>query len=208
MKRFWNRYKLTFYVLRHPFDGFYEMKFNRQGTLWIALINFLLLWISVSFKNQYTSVIVNQSYPLGLNSLRDGGTLLAMLVLWSVANWSVTSLTDGEGKLKEIFMANCYAMTPMILTYIPATLLSNVLAEGESAFFVLIIGVATVWFVLLVFVGMVTVHNYTAGKALVTVFLTLVALLVIVFLVALLSTLWQQLITFVRSIYTEIAFRY
>lgn len=208
MKRFWNRYKLTFYILRHPFDGFYDMKFNRQGTLGIALVNFLLLWISVSFKNQYSSVIVNQSYPLGLNSLADGSSLLAILVLWSIANWSVTSLTDGEGKFAEIIMANCYAMTPIILTYIPATMLSNVLAEGEGAIFGLIISVATAWFVLLAFVGMVTVHNYTASKALVTVFLTLVALVIIVFLIALLFTLWQQLYTFVSSIYTEMVYRY
>jgi hypothetical protein len=131
-----------------------------------------------------------------------------LLILWSAANWSVTSLTDGEGKFKEILMANCYAMTPMILIFIPASLFSNVLAEGEGAFYFLAVNIAIVWFVLLAYVGMVTVHNFTAGKALATLFLTVLALLIIAFLIALLFTLWQQLFTFVVSLYTEIVYRY
>ena len=208
LQNFWTRYKLVFYILLHPFDGFYQMKFEKKGKLTVAMVNFLLMWISYSFMSQYSSVVVNQTYPLFYNSLAEGGSLLMILILWSAANWSVTSLADGEGKFVEILMANCYAMTPMILTFIPAALLSNVLAEGEAAFYFLIVGTAVVWFVLLAYVGMVTVHNYTAGKALATIFLTLVALLIIVFLVALLFTLYQQLAVFVMGLYTEIAFRY
>ncbi|MCL1995134.1 MAG: YIP1 family protein, partial [Defluviitaleaceae bacterium] len=67
--------------------------------------------------------------------------------------------------------------------------------------------VGTAYFVFLVFAGLVTVHNYTASKAVSTVFLTFVALLVIVFLITLLFTLWQQLVVFAYSVYTEIMFR-
>jgi hypothetical protein len=208
MRKFWEHYKLTFYILRHPFDGFYVMKYEKRGRMSVAIVNFLLLWISFSFNQQYSSVVVNQRNPLTYNSFADGGALLGILLLWSIANWSVTSLTDGEGKLKEIIMANCYAMTPMVLTFIPATLLSNILAEGEAAFYTMIIGIAIALFLLLAYVGMLTVHNYTAGKALATVFLTLLALLIIAFLVSLLATLWQQLVTFAISIYTELAYRY
>jgi hypothetical protein len=208
MKKFWNHYKLTFYILRHPFDGFYAMKFEKKGRLSVALVNFLLMWISYSFMNQYSSIVVNQSHPMTMNSLYEGGSLFMLLILWSAANWSVTSLTDGEGKFKEILMANCYAMTPMILLFIPASLFSNALAEGEGAFYFLIVNIAIIWFVLLAYVGMVTVHNFTAGKALATLFLTLLALLIIAFLIALLFTLWQQLVTFVVSLYTEIENRY
>jgi hypothetical protein len=207
VSKFWEKYKLTFHLLAHPFDGFYAMKYEKRGSMLVAAVNFLLMWVSLSFRNQYASVVVNTGWPLAYNSLIDGGSLLLILVLWSAANWSVTSLTDGEGKFKEIIMANCYAMTPLILTFIPATLLSNLLALEESAFYFLIIIVAVVWFLLLAYVGMVTVHNFTAGKALATLFLTLLALLVIVFLIALLFTLYQQLYTFVYSIYIELVYR-
>jgi len=208
LSKLWNSYKLAFYILAHPFDGFYDMKFRGKGKLWVAAFNFLLMWASYSFNRQYAALIVNRSYPLSYNSLADGFTLLMLLILWCAANWSVTTLTGGEGRFPEIIMANCYAMTPMILVFIPAALLSNILAEGEGAFYILLIGISVVWFILLAFTGMVTVHNYTFGKALFTAFLTLLALLIIVFLIALLATLYQQLITFFLSIYREIIFRY
>ena len=207
IRAFWGRYKLLFYILRHPFDGFYVMKFENKGTLWVAFINFMLLWLSVSFNNQYASILVDQRYPLSLNSLRDGSSLLGFLILWSAANWSVTSLAGGEGRFKDIIMANCYALTPIILTFIPATLLSNVMTGDETAFYFMLINIGLVWFLMLAFVGMVTVHNYTAGKAFATLFLTVIAMLIIVFLIGLLIILWQQMLTFAFGIYRELQFR-
>lgn len=208
MRNFWSSYKQVFYIMRHPFDGFYAMKYEGKGRMSVAFVNFLLLWISYSFMNQYSSLVVNQRYPLAMNSIAEGFSLFSILILWSVANWSVTCLVDGEGKLKEIFMANCYAFTPIIMLFIPATLLSNVLADGEGAYYFLIVNFALAYFLFLAFVGMVTVHNFSASKALATLVFTVIALLIIAFLIGLLFTLWHQLYTFVYSIYTEITYRY
>jgi hypothetical protein len=133
--------------------------------------------------------------------------LLGALILFCVSNWSVTSLTNGEGKLKDIFMVVCYAMTPLVLTVIPATIISNVLSQEEADFYFMMLSIGMIYFVFLVFAGLVVVHNYTASKALLTVILTFVALLVIVFLITLLLTLWQQLYVFAYSIYVELMFR-
>ena len=208
LRRFWDDYKLCFYIMRHPVDGFYSMKHEGKGRMYIAVINFFLLWISFSFNSQYASLIVDTKYPLAMHSLYEGSSIFGILVLWSIANWSVTCLVDGEGKLKEIIMANCYAFTPMILLFIPSTLLSNVLAQGEGAFYTLIIGVSIAFFVMLAFFGMIQVHNFTVGKAIATVFATIVAILIIAFLASLLFTLWQQLLTFVIGIINEIRYRY
>jgi hypothetical protein len=116
-------------------------------------------------------------------------------------------LTDGEGRFKDIIMVVCYAMTPIVLTFIPAALFSNILTAEEGAFYFMIINLAIAWFAILVFAGLVTVHNYTATKAVATVLLTFVSLLIIVFLITLLFTLLQQLYIFLYSLYTEISFR-
>ena len=31
MKTFWEKYKLCFYIMRHPIDGFYAMKYEKKG---------------------------------------------------------------------------------------------------------------------------------------------------------------------------------
>jgi len=200
-------YSLPLRILVRPINGFYEMKFEGKGTVRLALFNFLLVCISFSFSNQYASVLVNDRHPLSLNSVRDFTMLSGLLILFCVSNWSVTSLTDGEGRLKDIIMAVCYAMTPLVLTIAPAAILSNFLAAEETGLYFLLMGAGMAYFILLVYVGLVVVHNYGAAKALLTVFLTFIALLIIVFLIALLFTLWQQLVSFAYSVYTELIFR-
>jgi len=200
-------YRLPLYIMVRPFDGFYDMKHRNEGRVWLAFLNLALVCASLAFSNQYASIFVNEQNPMTLNSFLDVIILCGALLLFCISNWSVSSLTDGEGKFKEIFMAVCYAMTPLILIIVPATIMSNALVAEETGFFMMIIGVAIVYFVFLAFAGLIVVHNYGASKALGTLFLTFVALVIIVFLITLLLTLWQQLISFVQSLYTEITFR-
>ena len=207
MKTLWQDYKLNFTIMRHPFEGFYAMKFGKKGKLRIAFINFFLLWLSVAFMSQYSSLIVSQRHPLGINSFYEGMSLFGAIFLWSAANWSVTCLWDGEGKFKEIIMSICYSLTPIILTFIPLTIISNFMAFGEEPFFFLVRSIAIAFFVFLAFIGMITVHNFTVVKAVFTIAATIFALLVIAFLASLLFTLWQQLFVFVLGIVNEIRFR-
>jgi len=205
--RIFGFYRLPLYIIVRPIDGFYAMKFEKQGTMKLALFNFLLLCIAFALNNQYTSLIVNPRHPLAINSLGDFSMLIGALVMFSISNWSVTCLTNGEGRFKDIIMAICYAVTPLILTLVPATILSNFLSYEETGFYHMLLSVGVFYFVLLVFIGLLTVHNYTVVKTIATIFLTFIALLVIVFLVSLLFTMWQQLVGFVMSLYTEIIFR-
>ena len=207
IKKVFGFYALPMYILVKPFDGFYEMKYLEKGTLKLAFLNFFLVLISYAINDQYAHLVVNPQNPLTLNSLLHWVMLASALLLFCVSNWSVTSLMDGEGRLKHIFMSVCYAMTPLVLTIVPATIISNALAYDEAGFYYIMMTVGMAYFVFLVFAGLVVVHNYSPGKAVMAVFLTFIALLVIVFLIALLLTLWQQLWVFAYSIYTELMFR-
>lgn len=207
IKKILYSYALPMRIMVRPFSGFYAMKFEGKGTVKLALFNFLLVAVSFSFSNQYASVLVNDRHPLTLNSLVDVTMLSAALILFCVSNWAVTSLTNGEGRFKDIIMAVCYAMTPLVLTIVPAAILSNFLSAEEVGLYFLLMSAGMAYFVFLVFIGLVTVHNYGAAKAVITVILTFVALLIIVFLLTLLFTLWTQLWGFAYSLYTELMFR-
>jgi len=207
IKKAFRFYALPMYIMVKPFDGFYDMKYQNQGTLKLAFLNFFLVLISYAINDQYAHIVVNPQNPLTLNSLMNWVMLTGALILFCVSNWSVTSLTDGEGKLKDIFMAVCYAMTPLVLTIVPATIISNFFSAEEAGFYYMLMSVGVIYFVFLVFAGLVVVHNYAPSKAVLTVVLTFVALLIIVFLLTLLLSLWQQLWVFAYSIYTELMFR-
>ncbi|MOA62650.1 hypothetical protein D3C78_1881390 [compost metagenome] len=66
---------------------------------------------------------------------------------------------------------------------------------------------ALIWCAGLLIAGTMTVHQFTMGKTLVTMLLTLIMAAIVIFLMLLLYSLFQQMIDFVYGIYTELIFR-
>lgn len=201
-----NYFKNPLYTLTHPVDGFYTMK-HGQGKVSLIFVNLFLFCISYSFQKQYAGFVINENNPLSYNSLMDLFTICLVFALWCVGNWSITTLTNGEGKFKEIAMAASYSLTPMIITFIPATLISNLFTEAEKEFYFILIGIAIFWFIVLLFVGTMSVHNFTVGKTVQTIFLTFISIMIILFIMLLIGSLISQVWNFFRSIYTEIIYR-
>lgn len=199
--------KFPLYLITHPFDGFYSMKHEKMGSTKITVLNIFLFWLVYSINKQYAGFVVNEINPFFLNSLIDLMSIVGFYLLWCVSNWSVTTLTNGEGRFKDITMAISYSFTPMILLFIPATILGRYVAQNEEAFYAMVIGISIVWFLILSFVGTMSVHNYSLLKTIVTIFLTFIAMLIIIFLTLLMFTLIQQVYMFFHSIYTELLYR-
>lgn len=199
--------KFPLHILVHPFDGFWDMKYEGKGKLRVAFGILLLLVATTIVQNQFAGFLVNYNDPRQLNSFTDFIYVLLPFFLWCIANWSITTLMDGEGKLREIITATAYSMLPLILIYLPTTLASRFMVGEETAFYYLLNSFAALWFLGLLFVGIMTVHQYTATKTIITMFLTVVAMLIIVFLGSLLFSMMQQIYEFIVNVYREIIFR-
>ncbi len=197
-----------FYTMTHPFNGFWEMKFEQKGRVKVALGILLLLTFLAILKAQYSGFVVNGSNPREFNSLDELKFILLPFALWCVANWSLTTLMDGEGKFREIVTATGYALMPFVVVYLPQLLYSRVITADESSFYYLLDAIAMIWFVWLLFVGTMTVHQYSAGKTAVTMLLTLVVIGILMFLGVLFFSMLQQMLSFAVSIYKELSFRY
>ena len=188
-------------------DGFYWIRHKEYGSVPIAILMVILFSISFSLNRLYASFVVNETDPRSVNSLTELAGVLVLFLLVCVGNWSITCLMDGEGRFKDIIIAVGYGITPATVGYVLATLLSRVIADNEQAFYGLLIGIGIAYAVMLVLIGIMQVHNYTLGKTLITLFLTFVAVLIIIFLALLLFNLVSQVITFFKSIYLELIFR-
>lgn len=114
---------------------------------------------------------------------------------------------DGEGKFKEIMMATGYALVPIVIIYTPMIIASRFMAEEETAFYYLMMSISSIWFVALLFVGIMTVHQYTVLKTMVTMLLTVVVMGIVIFLGTLVLSMLQQIIEFFVNIYRELTFR-
>lgn len=205
--RFLKEARYSLHVAFHPFDGFWDLKYENKGKLRIALVILLAVTVTMILKRQYAGYVVNFNHPLELNSFDELKYIVLPFLLWCVANWSLTTLMDGEGKFQEIVIATGYAMLPLILIYLPNMLLSNVITLREASFYYLLESAAALWFVWLLFIGTMTVHQYTVTKTIMTMLLTVVVMGVIIFLGLLFFSLIQQIVSFVYTIYQELSLR-
>jgi len=199
--------KYSLHVAFHPFDGFWDLKYENKGKLRIALIILLAVTVTMILNRQYAGYVVNYNHPLELNSIDELKYIVLPFLLWCIANWSLTTLMDGEGKFKEIVIATGYAMLPLILVYLPNILLSNFITLRESSFYYLLESAAGLWFIWLLFIGTMTVHQYTVTKTIATMLLTVVVMGVIIFLGLLFFSLIQQIVSFAYTIYQELSLR-
>jgi len=202
-------YQYPLHLIFHPFDGYWELKYerNQRTTLLIACMIMLLLTVTKILHAQYSGFLINFNNPKYLNSLLEVLYVMIPVLFWCVANWSLTTLMDGEGKFSEIFMSTCFALVPLLLIHFPWIWLSLVISAQETAFYYFSNALAVAWTVYLLFVGNMTVHQYTPAKTVLTMLLTLVAMAFMAFLCLLFFSLVQQIISFVVTIYQEIVLR-
>lgn len=199
--------KHLFYSLAHPANGFYEIRHEKKGSIFLAFALVLLYGISFSVNRQYASFIVNDVNPLSINSFMEVLSVIALFFLFAIGNWSITCLMEGEGRLVDILTITGYSLLPMVLMYLPCTLLSHIVAEKEEAFYFVLIGASILYFIVLEVIGLMTIHNFTFGKTLVIILLTIVAIFVILFLLLLLVSIVQQIMMFFGGIYDELMLR-
>ncbi len=196
----------AFHVIFHPFDGYWDLKHEKRGSMRAALT--ILLAAVAVFAYQ----AVGQAYlfnPRGGYSsiIMQLAGLLVPLLLYCAGNWCLTTLFEGEGSFKDIFIASCYSLTPIILLIPLATLLTHVLTNSEAGFVSLITGICYVWLFLLLFFGTMTTHDFTLGKNLLMTILTVVCMMVIMFVAVLFSSLLVKMVSFVSNIFTELSYR-
>ncbi|EHB62283.1 MULTISPECIES: Yip1 family protein [Paenibacillus] len=200
-------FKFPLHLIVHPFDGYWDLKYENRGRLGVAFSVLALVVIASIVQRQYAGFLVNFNDPRRLNSFDELLYIVLPFFLWCVSNWSVTTLMGGEGKFKEIVLASAYALIPMVLINPPMTLASRFMVQEETVFYYLLTMVATIWFIGLLFVGSMTIHQYSAGKTVLTMFLSVIVMLIIVFLGTLVFSMMQQIYTFLVNVYREIIFR-
>lgn len=201
------KWKYMFYTITHPMDGYYWIRHQDRGSVPIAILMVILFSVSFTSNRLLASFVVNDIDPRGVDSLYELIGILAAYLLLCVSNWSITCLMNGEGRMKDIAIAVGYGTVPITAMLFLGTLVSQAVADDEQAFYGIIIGLGIAYGAIVVLVGIMQVHNYTLGKTLITLFLTLVAMFIIIFLLLLLSNLLGMVVNFFRSIYTELIFR-
>jgi len=199
------RYAL--YVMTHPFDGFWDLTHEKRGSMAAANTLLILTFLTNIWSMRYTNFMFNDVRWERVNIWTEILGLLAPLLLYVVANWCLTTLFDGKGRMKDVYMGMCYSLTPYILIMNPITIISNFVTSEEGAFLIYFNYLALAWAGGLILVSVMQIHDYSLMKAILAIVFSAAGMMIIVFLVMLFFSLVSDAVAFFISVGKEILFR-
>jgi hypothetical protein len=133
--------------------------------------------------------------------------ILLPILLWVVANWSLTTLMDGKGRMIDIYMAIAYALAPFVIINAVMILLSQFITFEEGAIYWVLAGFTAIWTGILILAGMMMIHDYSITKTLLSSLLTIVGMGIMVFIFVVFFSLISDAVAYFVSLYKEILFR-
>ncbi len=195
------------HVIFHPFEGFEDLRWKKQGSMRIVFAIVCLLFILQIAYSRLYGFQYYSDYDKIFNIVPYIFKSFILFGTWVVANWAMCTLFDGEGSMKNIFINSAYALIPYITGYLVGTVMSHFLIRDEYVFIQAVEIIGLCWSFVLFISGIKAVHQFSFGKTIALILLTLVAMIAILFLLVLLLTLFQQVLIFIFSIYTELSYR-
>ncbi|WP_274362997.1 YIP1 family protein [Paenibacillus thermotolerans] len=196
--------KHAFYILKHPLDGFSDLRFLNRGGYVSA---FVLLGAAVGVllvKTYYTGFSFNPRPPGDINGGFIMTGFLVSWISWVVCNYLIGSIQQGEARFKDVFVGSSYALFPFIILGLPLALVSNVLTLSEASIYQFTEWGALLWCGLLFFWKIQSLQNYSVGETVVNISLTVLAMIIMWVLIFIVFGLASELVGFFYTIYQEV----
>ncbi len=196
-------------ILYAPFDGFWVQKRERKGNVLSGIIIIALLFLSFVYNVEGTGFcFATPTEELTqFNLFLELAKAILPIMLWCLSNWCVTTLMGGSGNFKDIFIFSTFAIIPYIITSFISTFLSNFLSLEEGALLTIVSAIGILYSVLLFVAATCSVHECSFGRAILTILITLLGMVIIVFIAILFFNLINKFFDFAISVYNEIRLR-
>lgn len=200
--------RFAIYAMFHPVHGFEEVKDENNGSAKLGCLILFLFFVSSIISDQYTAFTFNivraETYNVFITAL----STLAPACFFVVVNWAMCTLMNGEGKMREIWVATTYSLLPLFFMNLVNVGLSYIIVAEEAVFVVMLSAIMTLWAGVMLYQGVRIVHQYTGFRTILALIITVIGLAIVVFIIVLVYSLVQEIYVFGNTIYKELLFRY
>lgn len=194
----------SFKCAKHPIDRYYDIRVHKNGSVIAATIIYIVFFgvymlyqTGKGFIYQYTKV-----EDMDMGAVVVG--FFAILILFIICNYLVTSITDGDGTLKQVYIIPAYGLMPVMICMLVTIGMSYVLTYNESFILTVIMLIGLVWSIAVIFEGLSTVHDYDFKNTVVSLLITVVFMLIAAIVVLVVIIMWEQLYDFLLTVGKEI----
>ena len=202
-----SKYTMPFSIILHPFSGFEDLKYKNLASLKMSVILFLAFAMLNVFQLQFMGKqfrIVEQSeinLPMSLFSA------FVIVFIWTLSNWCFCVLIEGKATLKKIWIISVYSLLPYTIAGYVNIVLGLVLTQEEGVFRSFLTVAGFLWSLVMMIAAFVNFHEFEFSKAVLSIFLTLIGMIVIAVLIFLVYSLFPQLFSNLMVLVNEIIFR-
>lgn len=197
-----------FRFIRYPGDSFYYIKKDLRGSLRFA--GLIYLWVIVSrVLSLYVTGFIFNPYA-SLSDIRVENEIIltvGLILLWNAANYLVSTISDGEGRVRDVIIGTAYSLFPYVLISLPIALISRVLTLNEIFLYDFTLNIMWAWTGMMLFIMVKEIHNYTFSETVRNVLVTLFTMALFVLTGYILYVLFSQLFDFITAVLQEIGLR-
>jgi len=197
--------KHVFYLLKHPLDGFTDLRFMKKGGYLSAIIILLLTIVAILVRSFYTSFTFNPVPVYAKGATSTLTIFLATWLSWVVCNYLIGSIRQGEARFKDVFVGSSYALVPIVLLGLPLAAISNIFTLSESSIYSSIGTGMMLWCGLLFFWNIQALQNYGVGETIVNILLTVLTMIILWVVIFILIGLSTEFFSFIYTIYQEVS---
>lgn len=199
------KYTAPLFTMLHPMDGYDGLKKKRQWSMALSLGILAALFLTLTASWFLTGFSFNQNRASDYNLFITLLQAFGVIAVCTIANWAVCTLIEGKGRLVDIFCMIAYSLVPYILAELLCVVLSNTMTLEEDAFLTAVRLAGVLWSAVLIFVGSMSIHQFSFAKNVLSFILTAVGVAIILFLAILFVGLMQQVVSFIQAIWSEAA---
>jgi tetratricopeptide (TPR) repeat protein len=197
----------TSYMERHPIDCLYDLKFGSRGSVFSASILYGIAFIIYMCSRFFTSFVFGGGLAYWQNPMLVSLMAMVPVILFVIGSYLISSINDGEGTIKNVYVAVGYVFVPYIKFTPVLILISHVLTYKEIFIYNFSSFLITGYTLVLLFLSVKEIHCYTPKKTMANILLTIAFMIIAILAFIILYILWKELFSFLYELIGEVNYR-
>jgi hypothetical protein len=200
-------YKLSLIGFFHPYKSLMLIKERRDELKLLPFLSLLVVAVAARFIYIYFSnfAVVDIS-PYEANLFIEAGKIVVTIITWAICTFGLTTIFEGQAKLKETIMGCCIAIVPYIVGTLLLTIFSNLISSEEIEIFKSLSTFIYIYIGLLLIIALKVLNDMSLLKTIVLAASSAIAVFVVWGLIIIFISLIAQLAVFFNEIITEMKY--
>ncbi|MBS4200922.1 YIP1 family protein [Bacillus sp. FJAT-49732] len=196
-----------FRFFKHPIDSFYDLQRMGKASVLSATILYAFLFVAYLIHRFQTGFIFSSYRSDETNVLFEFAIIFVPLLAFIIVNYLVSTINDGEGRFKDIYIGTIYSLAPYLVFILPITLLSNMLSGNEYFVYLFSMRIIYAWCLVILFIMVKEIHNYSISETIRNILVTIFGMAILLLVVFVIFVLLDQVYDFVYSVVKEALLR-